>query len=145
MSIQNNFWRELTIKLGIGFICISPIGIYYLYKYFKSRVKNNFIESNNTFTSEITNSISDSISQPPLTEDKVNKVISKICENVLNNLALAYDIIREDYDANKKEFRNEYNSMKDFDIPKLKLGCNLKIKYNIYLIYQFYKIFKKKI
>ncbi len=115
-----SYWKGLGVKLGIagviGVICVSPIAFYLYNKYFKRR---SAIQDEYTNTSDISSTINESVSVnlPPLSGSKVSKVLSKICDNVLNNLALAYDIIKEDF--------NKIENSGNLELDKLKLSCNL--------------------
>ena len=115
---------------GIGVTVIfGSIGISYLYKYFFKKDKNDVKEKDleSETESEIINSETDTIKKsiyaPPIDESKVNKILNKISENVIHNLSLAYDIIREDYDIENKRFKNgKFMTVENLTLGKFKIG-----------------------
>lgn len=126
--------NKIQIAIGIPLLVIFPV-TYLFMKFYKNKSKRNEElneESNIVKTEDVVDDMSETrseLSQINLNEKKltlldatlVKKILSKICENVFSNLVMAYDILREDYDKENKQFKNDEYKIKDTSISTFKL------------------------
>jgi hypothetical protein len=141
---RNYFFNKILISLGIGFLAITPFGIFYYWNKLKRKNNkkskndpnsktNNFPQqSNKDEKSNLNNIINTQNSKPPLDEIKVNKLLTRICENILNVLAVSCDIIKQDYVVEEKRFKSIGNNMKEFTLEAFKLGCKFLLHIKIF-------------
>jgi len=139
---RNYYFNRILMGLGIGFLTITPFGIFY---YLKKLIRNHKKKSQNdnsnqnknfpiqSYKEENSNIISNnSNSKPPLDEKKVGKLLTRICEHILNVLAVSCDIIKQDYILDEKRFKSLGSNMKEFTLEAFKLGCKFLLHIKIF-------------
>jgi hypothetical protein len=132
---RNFYFNKILIGLGIGFLAITPFGIFYYWNKYIRRNKNKSKNDQNITNINVPKqplkeeksnsniSSNTSNSKPPLDEKRVGKILNRICENILNVLAVSCDIIKQDYIVEEKRFKSIGGNMKDFTLEAFKLGC----------------------
>lgn len=136
MSYISNISKTQKYTLFSLITAGSLYGLYKLYKYLSKNAgklhitdgDNNKIEqvhSKNTNTNTNTKSVS--IIEPPknlIDEKAFIKALDRICDSVIYNLMIGYEVIREDYDKNMQKFRRQDDRIKDLTSTEFKIGCN---------------------
>ncbi len=117
LSQYFNSKLKISITLGVGIVS-SIFGLSYLIKIIRQKYKS---QNKNKFENQNANKLE--IKPPRLNEKQVEKVISKIYENQIQYLILAYDSIR-------RETEDDFGKTKNSDaitiksIMSIKKSCN---------------------
>jgi hypothetical protein len=128
MSIANVdkkfYFNKVLLNIGFGLVIVIPIGLIFLWKYSVRNKKTKENENKIIDSMEVTDTMSKTniTIKTTLNELKVIKIVTKECENVLNNIVMALDIIREDYDMAQSKFKSSELKIKDFSIENFKKG-----------------------
>lgn len=144
--VQGNFFKKYILIIG-GTFAILPFGFYFLYRYIKKRqskvdqledtisldtskasinINDKKTQNNQTYkeqdaNTEISPEILNEI-KPNVEEKKIQNILIKISENVLNTIIMTYDVLREDYDRATQKFKADKVTLQDLNANKFKAG-----------------------